>query len=112
MMDESSHSGVRNELSKEFESFKRLPFPEPPDSDELYGIFTEFSEFDGHVAGLISSFLKGNVPNRSLLDVGANLELKLSSYVANSDEENRQLAEYRVYKGKLDFLLGPLRQRL
>jgi hypothetical protein len=112
MTGESLHSGVRNELSKEYESFKELPFPEPPESDELYDIFSELVEYDGYVAGLISSFLKGNIPNRGSIEVGSNLELKLDSYFTNSDEESRCLLEYRAYKGRLDLLLELLRRRL
>jgi hypothetical protein len=47
------------ELQRKLEEFKALPFPKNSENDELSNIFAELVELDGHIAGLVTTFLKG-----------------------------------------------------
>lgn len=59
-MENSLPSGIKkNQLARKFEEFKQLSCPEPPEDDNLYDFYSELMEYDGHIAGLISSFLDG-----------------------------------------------------
>ena len=103
-MENSLHFGIKK-LKDEFELFKSMPFPEKPDDDELYDIFSELVELDGHIAGLVSSMLKGKKVNRELLYVDQTFNKLVDDYHPKSKEFQAEMQAYKDYKKKLDRLL-------
>ena len=112
MSGDLSPSKMRMKLMQDFEAFKQIPFPDPPDSDVLNDLWTELVEFDGHVAGLVSSFLRGSMVDPNFLATDRKLGLRLNNYVAQSEQEEMQLAKCQAYKAQLDSLVDCLRNSL
>jgi hypothetical protein len=68
-MEDWLHSGIdKNVLEQEFTKLKNMKFPEKPVEDELFDLFSELVSLDGHIAGLVSSYLKDRPINCKLLD--------------------------------------------
>lgn len=105
-MEKSLHSGIiKNQLAIAFEEFKRIPCPEPPESDDLYDLYSELMEYDGHVAGLVSSFLNGNQISRSLVYRNEKLIERLITNPDDTDELNL----LKSYFEQLDEMIQMLR---
>lgn len=63
------HTGIdKTMLRKKFEVFEKLAFPSEPEEDSAYDLYTELIELDGHIAGLISSYLEDEKIKYELLD--------------------------------------------
>jgi len=88
----------------EFENLKQVPFPKTPTSDSLYDIFSEIVELDGHIAGLVSSLIRGNMVQRKLVFIDEGLNDKINSYITTNPNEAEELLTYRDYKAELDKL--------
>lgn len=103
-MENWSHSGINIEkLKQEFYEFKSLPFPEPPDDDSLYDLYSELVELDAYVAGIISSFISGQKIDRKLIYLGKEFDNKLASFIEKRNE--KILFQYKLYKEKIDNLI-------
>ncbi|WP_047153900.1 hypothetical protein [Aneurinibacillus tyrosinisolvens] len=107
-MENSSRSGIDyHTLVAKFEDFKRLPFPEAPQDDDLYDIFTDLVEYDSHIAGLVTSFLNNKKINRKFVNKNNEIENKISSL---SEKQNQEVSEIKTYKNKLDNLVDLLKE--
>lgn len=105
-METWSRSGTRlEELRGKFEAFKRMPFPDAPCDDALDFAFANLIELDGHVAGLVSTFLITKEVDRNLVYVDEELNHQLEEFIPKSDESTVELASLRIYKKKLDELV-------
>jgi hypothetical protein len=94
-MENWLHSGINeNDLAKVFEKFKRISCPEPPENDDLYDLYSELMEYDGHVAGLVSSFLNGNQISRSLVYQNEEIIERLTSLTDDNSDELLPLKNY------------------
>ncbi len=98
MMENWLHSGIESKsLDQEFNKLKEMKFPEEPEEDELYDLFSELVSLDGHIAGLISTYLKGKQINYKLLyaddefnEIRAKIQMKSDSLMS-MDEYKKQL---------------------
>lgn len=105
-----SHSGTKkmNTLRETFEKFKSMPFPENPENDELYDIFSDLVQLDGHIAGLASSVLSGKIVDKELVFVDEEMNNRLNLINTNSRKEAKELLALRDYKRELDSLTNIL----
>ena len=102
MMENWSRSGIEIKLlDQEFNKLKEMKFPEEPEEDELYDLFSELISLDGHIAGLVSTYLKGKLINYKLLDAdGEFIEIR-----ANIQIKSDSLTSMDAYKQQLDLLV-------
>jgi hypothetical protein len=104
-MENSLPSGTnKSMLAKVFDEFKQVKCPEPPENDDLYDLYSELMEYDGHVAGLVSSFLNGNHISRALVFRNEKLVEMITSFPEDSDE----LHPIKHYFYKLDEMVQML----
>jgi len=68
-------------------------------------MFTELVELDGHIAGLVSSMLKGKKVNRELLYVDQTFNELVEDYHPKSKEFQTEIQAYKDYKKRLDRLV-------
>ncbi|WP_078557070.1 hypothetical protein [Bacillus alkalicellulosilyticus] len=100
-MGNSSHSGIDiRELEISFNDFINTSFPEAPEDDDLYDIYSDLVEYDSHIAGIVSSLLGGKKVNKSLIFLNDDLEKKI-----NANGNNSELKDIREYKNKIDNLV-------
>ncbi len=95
---------IKDHLVKKFEDFKNVKFPDAPEDDEIYDLFAELVELDGHIAGLISSYLKGKTIDFKLLDADSEFER-----ISNSLVEKSAANEIKEYKMELDEMVRMVR---
>jgi hypothetical protein len=100
------------ELQQKFSEFKQLPFPENSANDELSDIFAELVQLDGHVAGLVTTFLLGKPVRRELVYIDLDLDQKLQAFQPSSVTEQKTVSAYQTYKSRLDELISFLQQLL
>ena len=97
-----SHFGIdRNSVKEQYNKILDCKFPEPPENDILYDLFTELVELDGYIMGIVSSYLKCGVVDRKKLKCDAEF-LRIYSQINNSSKE---LDEILKYKKELDKLI-------
>lgn len=102
MKEKWLHSGVdKNLLVERFDDFRKIKFPTEPEEDEVYNLFSELVELDGHIAGLVSSYLKNKHINFNLLDVDGEFNSLLSIISVDSNS----VKEIVEYKNRLDELI-------
>lgn len=94
----------KKKLMKKYKKFKRLTFPELPENSDLYDLYAELVALDGHIAGLVSSYLKGNTINLKLLHVDGEFN-KLVTELKEKKHEMNGLSVYLKYKEKIDELI-------
>src|SRR5574341_1719601 len=93
-------------LRKLFEEFKRIPFPRGAVTDELNEIHGEVAEYDGYIAGLITTLLsRQSIPSGSLF-FDAKIQGRLNAIVEQGDLQASEAAKiYLDYLGKLKELI-------
>lgn len=106
-MENWSHSGIdTSRLNQEYKKFKNMKFPEEPEEDELYDLFSELVSLDGHIAGLISTYLTGKPINYKLLDADDEfVEIR-----ENIQMTSESLANIDDYKLQLDLLIQIIKE--
>lgn len=88
-------------LSTAFDEFMKQPFPRGSENRELYELYPEFVEYDGFIAGLISTLLSGGKIDRDRLYFDVKLKGRLERIIANGDPS--QVDKAREY---LDYLMS------
>lgn len=63
-----------NKLQSSFDRLKTLRFPESTDEVDLQDLHAELAELDGHIAGLVSSRIKGKAVKFDLNEAVAPIE--------------------------------------
>lgn len=104
MMEKSLHFGIK--LKKAFEDFQKIPFPKPPIDDGLYDLYSELVEFDAYIAGLISSFIKGNKINKSDLHFDEKIMEKFINFETINIRTKEEISIYINYINKLKELIN------
>ncbi|MEK9150298.1 MAG: hypothetical protein AAB267_09695 [Candidatus Desantisbacteria bacterium] len=99
-------------LRKKFEEFRRIPFPNRSENDELCDILFDLVELDGHIAGLVSSYLSGGIIKKELVFIDEGLNARLENFVLSSEDEAKTVEEYKKYKAYLDELVQILKRAL
>jgi hypothetical protein len=106
-MENLSRSGTtKDTLKKEWSNFVNIPFPKSPKNNRLKKIFPEFVQWDGHVAGIVSSFLKGKKVDKKIIYIDESINIVLSSIMPKDSDEEKELLVFREYKKKLDLLIN------
>jgi len=85
-------------LKREWDEFFSLPFPKSPAEDKLADLFADLVLYDGHVAGIVTSFLKGKKVDKKLIYVDETLNINLQSYKPldlATQKSQQQLIEYK-----------------
>lgn len=105
MTENWSLFGIKKKrLIEKYQKLKGLSFPELPENDDLYDLYAELVLIDGHIAGLVSSYLKGNKINLELLHVDGEFN-KLVTELKEKKHEMNGLSVYLKYKEKIDELI-------
>lgn len=98
------------ELKQKFAAFKELPFPQNSINDELSDIFAELIQYDGHVAGLVTTFLAGKPIRRELVWVDRVIDQQLKDVHPKDGRDYETISQYQLYKSRLDELVELLKQ--
>jgi hypothetical protein len=99
-------------LRQKFEEFKALQFPGNSANDTLSDIFAELVELDGHIAGLVYTFLMGKPVRKELVSPDLDLDQRLDGFEPSNVEEYETVLSYQNYKSYLDELINILQQLL
>ena len=95
-----------NELERVFRKFEDIKFPEGSENEILDNIHDDIAEYDGYVAGIITSILDGHNVDKSKLYFDNNLNDRLLEVINDSDTESAQKAiEYMKYMQELKALI-------
>ena len=106
-MEKSLHSGIElKKLKIAFDNFRKIPFPEPPITDELYDIYSEIVEFDAYIAGLISSLINNKKINKCDLHMDENIKHNLINFKTTDKQTKKELYIYINYINKLEALIN------
>lgn len=96
------HSGIdKKQLAEKFEEFMQIEFPNEPEEDDYYDLFSELVELDGHIAGLITSYLKNMDINFALLDA----DDAFNNLLSELSTETQPVKDMVDYKKHLDALI-------
>jgi hypothetical protein len=101
------------ELARAFKIFESIPFPEDSDDDEFSQLHAELVEYDGYIAGLISTLLEGGYVSPNLLRFDYDLQARLQKIVIEGTPESSLYAKkYLNYLDALKQLLELVKARL
>ena len=100
-MENWSHFGIDNDnVRKQYNHVMELKFPEIPEEDELYDLFSELAELDGYIMGIISKYLKTGIIDISKLDCDSEF-MKLYYQVKGQYSEVEEIIHYKYELDKL-----------
>lgn len=94
----------KDKLAIAFQEFIKIDFPVPSENDELNDIYFELLEYDGHVAGLVSSYLKGSPINKEFIFRNKTIINSLNNFSGYTEE----FLSLKCYFGKLDDMVQML----
>ncbi|WP_438433840.1 hypothetical protein [Gorillibacterium sp. sgz500922] len=107
-MENSSHIGTKLKKLQEFYVLLSItPFPEAPENDDVYDAYSELVEYDGHVAGLASSALRGNRIDKHLVFKNHKLDAFIEEIEADNESEVKSI---KNYKNLLDSIVTILQE--
>jgi hypothetical protein len=93
-------------LQNEWNYFFKLPFPENPEDKELEELFDELVLLDLHIAGIVSSFLKGVKVDKKLVYIDEEFNNKIKALEPlNSDPRYKDWIAITKYKVELDKMI-------
>lgn len=94
-----------------FNDHKKLPFPESMSiNEELRDIRGELALYDGHMAGLVSSYLQNSPINPHLIKKDQALENRMKNFHSTNTVEEKNIKDLIKYKHKVDDLISLLNQ--
>ena len=99
----------KDQLIQAFQQFKRLPFPSSASNDELNLIHAELAEYDGFIAGTISSLLSGSKFSRGNLKFEQSLADRLENILSTS-KDTKVLEQARKYLSYLEAIKNILEE--
>lgn len=100
-MENWSHFGINNAMViKQYNYVMKLKFPEIPEEDGLYDLFSELVEIDGYIMGLITNYLKTGIIDISKLDCDSEF-IKLYTKVKGKYSELDEIIHYKYELDKL-----------
>lgn len=92
-------------LEKLFDEHIGLTFPREAPTRALQNMKGELALYGGHVAGLVSSYLKNAPINKKLVKVDLNLEHQIQNFLPKTSKEKKYIQDFVYYKHKLDELI-------
>lgn len=106
MVENSLHSGIKiEEIIREFDNFKKLPFPEAPEDDSLDDLYADLVEIDGYTAGIVASYINGKRIDKKLICVDDEFNKKINLIKATITDSEKELVQLKNYKNRLDILI-------
>ncbi len=104
---------IKEKLRKLFEEFIELPFPHYTAGNKGLGeIIPELADLDGHIAGLVSSYLDNAPVRKKYVYIDENLNKSLSEIRPSSKEEQKALSGFVEYKRRIDEMTRILQKLL
>ncbi len=92
-------------LKKEWDDFYALPFPIQFKDKKFPNIFSEFVSYDGHVAGIVTSFLQGIKVDKKLIHIDEDLNKQLSFYKPRDNKSKKLYEQYLDRIRRLDRMI-------
>ena len=101
-MENWLHFGIDNKSIKEqYNKVLKLTFPETPEDDLLYDLYSELVEIDGYIMGAVLTYLKKGKTNFNSLA----WDEKFGRICAKISIHSEELEEILQYKRELDKLV-------
>jgi predicted RNA-binding Zn-ribbon protein involved in translation (DUF1610 family) len=95
---EEAKPDIEAALKKEWEELHALPFPESPKDEALADLYADLVLEDGEIAGIVTSLLKGNKPDRKTVFINEELNEKLRAY--QPAEESSKISRQQLIERK------------
>ncbi len=94
-----------NKLKKLFDEQLNSTFPQDAPTAELQSLKNELALYDGHVAGLVSSYLNNLLVNKNLVNINSQLEQRIRNVYPKTPNEKKSKTDLIHYKHRLDKLI-------
>jgi len=106
MKHKATTEEIIGRLRAAFERLAQRPFPDDSDYDDASQLHAELAEFDGYVAGRITTLLNGG--RLSVREVESDLDLKerLEKLAASDSPGATDAQKYLAYFAEIDSLLA------
>lgn len=106
MNTNSNISNKVDKLEKLYAEHLGMSFPETDSDNELiHDRIGEIALYGGHVAGLVSSYLKNAEVNPHFVKTNDELEKHLNDIQVDTIEDEKDLEYMKAYKHKLDEMI-------
>ncbi len=107
MMQKQSAAELTEKLRGAFARLGDRPFPEDSSDDDASQLHAELADFDGYVAGRITTLINGGLLGRKDLASDATLKRRLEALANNSEsagsgDAKRYLEYFRQLEGLLE----------
>ncbi len=97
-------------LLDQFYQFSSIPFPPNSDDKVISDVHDQLVEYDGYMAGLISSYAKGNQTVKSKICYDDQFEKSIAQRVVESPHLEKEAQVYFEYLQKLKELIDLAQQ--
>ena len=87
------------QLQEKWEEFRKTKIP--PELEEL-DIKSDFALLDGHIAGLVTSYLGNNAVDKKLIYIDKEVDKKLLSFIPRTVHDRKYHPAYIKYKQMID----------
>jgi hypothetical protein len=106
MRHKLSTTGSIEGLRAAFEKLRDRPFPDDSDSEDASQLHAELAEFDGYVAGRITTLLSGARLSSHELESDKGLRQRLEALAVSDSPGAADAHRYLEYFAELDRLLA------
>ncbi len=102
-MEKLLHFGInRINVKEQYNRVLAYKFPDSPEDDNLYDLFSELVEIDGYIMGMVSKYLKNGEIDLEKLKCDDEF-MRIYAQIGNISEEMYEIIKY---KEELDKLIG------
>lgn len=110
-MENWLHFGINNKsIEEQYNKMLKLSFPQAPDEDLLYDLYSELVEMDGYIMGAISAYLKKGKTNFNSLVCDAEF-MQIFAQISIQSEELKEILQYKWELDKLVMLFEKQRDK-
>ena len=96
-------------LATEFEELKKLKFPSEPKGLD---VIAELAEADGYIAGNVSTFLAGKIPDFELKGLDEDIKKNIREYSPVDSDDEKEWNYLRLYLEKMESLNSLLKDAI
>lgn len=108
-MENWLHFGINNvDIKKQYSIVLEMQFPNPPEEDELYDLFSELVEIDAYIMGVVSRYFKNGLVDK----INCNYDEVFLQILDGVGVTSIELDYILQYKSELDKLMTNLIQQL
>ena len=97
---------LRKALKKQWKEHQKITFPKRPRYEPLDDLHPELALMDGHVAGIVDSFLSGIKVDRKLIYIDEEYNKRLEAIRPTTPDTNAEWLIFKNYKEKLDKMVN------